>query len=63
MFYLEIKSTLVILWSIFIPLKINSAMNNIYQLVSTDKLCNTFAKLLTPNPSDNHSEILKIPIS
>jgi hypothetical protein len=32
-FYLEIKSTLVILWSIFIPLKINSAMNNIYQLV------------------------------
>jgi hypothetical protein len=33
MFYLEIKSTLVILWSIFIPLKINNAMNNIYQLV------------------------------
>jgi hypothetical protein len=33
MFYLKIKSTLVILWSIFIPLKINSAMNNIYQLV------------------------------
>jgi hypothetical protein len=32
MFYLEIKSTLVILWSIFIPLKINNAMNNIYQL-------------------------------
>jgi hypothetical protein len=32
-FYLEIKSTLVILWSIFIPLKINSAMNNIYHLV------------------------------
>jgi hypothetical protein len=32
MFYLEIKSTLVILWSIFIPL-INNAMNNIYQLV------------------------------
>jgi hypothetical protein len=27
MFYLEI------LWSIFIPLKINNAMNNIYQLV------------------------------
>jgi hypothetical protein len=33
MFYLEIKSTLVILWSAFIPLKINNAMNNIYQLV------------------------------
>jgi hypothetical protein len=33
MFYLEITSTLVILWSIFIPLKINNAMNNIYQLV------------------------------
>jgi hypothetical protein len=33
MFYLEIKGTLVILWSIFIPLKINNAMNNIYQLV------------------------------
>jgi hypothetical protein len=33
MFYWEIKSTLVILWSIFIPLKINNAMNNIYQLV------------------------------
>jgi hypothetical protein len=33
MFYLDIKSTLVILWSIFIPLKINNAMNNIYQLV------------------------------
>jgi hypothetical protein len=33
MFYLQIKSTLVILWSIFIPLKINNAMNNIYQLV------------------------------
>jgi hypothetical protein len=32
-FYLEIKSTLVILWSIFIPLKINNAMKNIYQLV------------------------------
>jgi hypothetical protein len=32
-FYLEIKSTLVILWPIFIPLKINNAMNNIYQLV------------------------------
>jgi hypothetical protein len=32
-FYLEIKSTLVILWFIFIPLKINNAMNNIYQLV------------------------------
>jgi hypothetical protein len=33
MFYLEIKSTLVIWWSIFIPLKINNSMNNIYQLV------------------------------
>jgi hypothetical protein len=33
MFYLEIKNTLVILWSIFIPLKINNAMYNIYQLV------------------------------
>jgi hypothetical protein len=33
MFYLEIKSTIVILWSIFIPLKINNAINNIYQLV------------------------------
>jgi hypothetical protein len=33
MFYLEMKSTLVILWSIFIPLKINNAMNKIYQLV------------------------------
>jgi hypothetical protein len=33
MFYLEIKSTLVVLWSIFIPLKISNAMNNIYQLV------------------------------
>jgi hypothetical protein len=33
MFYLEIKSTLVILWCVFIPLKINNAMNNIYQLV------------------------------
>jgi hypothetical protein len=33
MFYLEIKSTLVILWSVFIPPKINNAMNNIYQLV------------------------------
>jgi hypothetical protein len=33
MFYLEIKSTLVILWSILIPRKINNAMNNIYQLV------------------------------
>jgi hypothetical protein len=33
MFYLEIKSTLVILWSVFILLKINNAMNNIYQLV------------------------------
>jgi hypothetical protein len=32
MFYLEIKSTLVILWSVFIPLKINNAINNIYQL-------------------------------
>jgi hypothetical protein len=32
-FYLEIKSTLVILWSIFIPLKINNAINHIYQLV------------------------------
>jgi hypothetical protein len=31
--YLEIKSTIVILWSIFIPLKINNAINNIYQLV------------------------------
>jgi hypothetical protein len=27
--------------------------------ISTDKLCNTFAKLLTPNPSDYHSEIRK----
>jgi hypothetical protein len=33
MFYLEIQSTLVILWSIFIPLNINNAMNNIYQSV------------------------------
>jgi hypothetical protein len=33
MFYLEIKSTQVILWSIFIPLKINNAVNNIYHLV------------------------------
>jgi hypothetical protein len=33
MFYLEIISTLVILWPIFIPLKINNAMNNIYQSV------------------------------
>jgi hypothetical protein len=32
-FYLELKSTLVILWAIFIPLKIYNAMNNIYQLV------------------------------
>jgi hypothetical protein len=32
-FYLEIKSTLVILWSIFIPLTINKGINNIYQLV------------------------------
>jgi hypothetical protein len=31
--YLEIKSTLIILWSIFIPIKINNAMNNIYQSV------------------------------
>jgi hypothetical protein len=37
MFYLEIKSTLVILWSIFIPLKINNAMNNIYQLILTTR--------------------------
>jgi hypothetical protein len=34
-----------------------------YLPISTDKLCNTFAKLLTPNPSDYHSEIRKIPIS
>jgi hypothetical protein len=27
------KNTLVILWSIFIPLKINNAMNNVYQLI------------------------------
>jgi hypothetical protein len=27
------KKYVVILWSIFIPLKINNAMNNIYQLV------------------------------
>jgi hypothetical protein len=33
MFYLEIKNTLLILWSIFILLKINNAVNNIYQLV------------------------------
>jgi hypothetical protein len=33
MFYLEIKRTLVILWSNFIPLKINDVMNNIYLLV------------------------------
>jgi hypothetical protein len=33
MFYLKIKITLIILWSVFIPLKINNAMNNIYQLV------------------------------
>jgi hypothetical protein len=33
MFYLQTKSTLVVLWSIFIPLKIKSAKNNIYQLV------------------------------
>jgi hypothetical protein len=33
MLYLEIKRMLVILWSIFIPLKINNEMNNIYQLV------------------------------
>jgi hypothetical protein len=30
--------------------------------MSTDTLCNTFAKLLTPNPSDYHSEIRKITI-
>jgi hypothetical protein len=62
MSYLEIKSTLVILWSIFIPLK-NKQRNEQYLPISTDKLCNTFAKLLTPNPSDYHSEIRKIPIS
>jgi hypothetical protein len=37
-------------------------MNNIYQLVLIS-CANTFAKLLTPNPSDHHSEIRKIPIS
>jgi hypothetical protein len=36
-------------------------MNNIYQLVLIN--CNAFAKLLTTNPSDYHSEIRKIPIS
>jgi hypothetical protein len=33
MFYLEIKSTIAMLWSVFIPLKISNAINNIYQLV------------------------------
>jgi hypothetical protein len=47
---------------IFIPLKINNAIKQ-YLPISTDKLRNTFAKLLTPNPSDYHSEIRKIPIS
>jgi hypothetical protein len=49
MFYVEIKSTLVILWCIFIPFKINNAMNSIYQLVLIS-CANTFAKLLTISP-------------
>jgi hypothetical protein len=62
MFYLEIKSTLVILWSIVIPIKINNAMNNIYQLVliRCAILLLSFWPLI---PRDYHSEIRKIPIS
>jgi hypothetical protein len=40
----------------------NKQHNEQYLPISTDKLCNTFAKLLTPNPSDYHFEIRKIPI-
>jgi hypothetical protein len=34
----------------------NKQHNEQYLPISTDKLCNTFAKLLTPNPSDCHSD-------
>jgi hypothetical protein len=62
MFYLEIKSTLIILWSAFIPLKINNAINSIYQLVliSCAILSLSFWPLI---PLDYHSEVRKIPIS
>jgi hypothetical protein len=62
MFCLEIKSTLVILWSVFVPFKINNAMNNIYQLVLITCAILSLSSW-PPNPSDYHSEIRKIPIS
>jgi hypothetical protein len=39
----------------------NKQRNEQYLPISTDKLCNTFAKLLAPIPSDYHSEIRKFP--
>jgi hypothetical protein len=60
MFYLEIKNTLVILWSVFMPLKLNNAMNNIYQLVLIScAILSLSSWLLIPLPFRNP----KIPIS